>query len=127
MHQTTRIAIFAALTAVLGFALALTAFVPGESANRPDILLVTIDSLRADALGSYGSRRPTSPNLDAFARGAVLISDAIAQAPFTKASMASLMTGLLPGTHKTYTVSKSAESILKRGGEVSAQGSFSYG
>jgi arylsulfatase A-like enzyme len=118
MHHPTRIAVFVALVAVAGLALASTAAVPGESATRPDILLITVDSLRADALGSYGSRRPTSPNLDAFAREAVLISDAIAQAPYTKASMASLMTGLLPGGHKTFTVSKAAASILKRGGQV---------
>jgi arylsulfatase A-like enzyme len=111
-------ATFVALVAVAGLALGSTARVPGESAIQPDILLITVDSLRADALGSYGSRRPTSPNLDAFARDAVLVSDAIAQAPFTKASMASLMTGVFPGTHKTYTVSKAAASILKRGGQV---------
>jgi arylsulfatase A-like enzyme len=118
MRRPTRVALLIALAAVAGFALLSTASVPGELAARPDILLITVDSLRADALGSYGSRRPTSPNLDAFAREAVLISDAIAQAPFTKASMASLMTGLLPGTHKTYTVSKAAASILKRSGQV---------
>jgi arylsulfatase A-like enzyme len=118
MHRPTRIVALVALAAVAGLALAARAHVPGESATRPDILLITVDSLRADALGSYGSRRPTSPNLDAFAREAVLISDAIAQAPYTKASMASLMTGLLPGAHKTYTVSKAAASILKRGGLV---------
>ena len=122
MRYLTRIPVLVALAAAAGLALASTAPVPRESAIRPDILLITVDSLRADALGSYGSRRPTSPNLDAFAREAVLISDAIAQAPYTKASMASLMTGLLPGAHKTYTVSKAAASILKRGGQV--KGSF---
>jgi arylsulfatase A-like enzyme len=118
MRHPTRIATFLALAAVVGIALASTASVPVTSATAPDILLITVDSLRADALGSYGSRRPTSPNLDAFAREAVLVSDAIAQAPYTKASMASLMTGLLPGAHKTYTVSKAAASILKRSGQV---------
>jgi arylsulfatase A-like enzyme len=122
MHPPTKIAVLVALVAVAGLGLASTAAVPRESASRPDILLITVDSLRADALGSYGSSRLTSPNLDAFAREAVLISDAIAQAPYTKASMASLMTGLLPGAHKTYTVSKAAASILKRNGQV--KGSF---
>ncbi len=118
MRQPRKIATVLALAAVAGLALASTASEPATSVTAPDILLITVDSLRADALGSYGSRRPTSPNLDAFAREAVLISDVIAQAPFTKASIASLMTGLLPGTHKTYTVSKSAASILKRSGQV---------
>jgi len=118
MRHPRRIALFVALVVVAGLTLASTAALPGKPGPQPDILLITVDSLRADALGSYGSRRPTSPNLDAFAREAVVISDAIAQAPYTKASMASLMTGLLPATHKTYTVSKAAASILKRGGEV---------
>jgi arylsulfatase A-like enzyme len=67
------------------------------------IVLVTIDALRADHLGVYGYGRPTSPQIDAFAREALVVEDAIAQAPYTKASIASLMTGLYPTTHKTYT------------------------
>ncbi|MGE5357825.1 MAG: sulfatase [Bacteroidales bacterium] len=86
--------------------------------NSPDIILITVDSLRADALGVYGYGKPTSPHLDAFAREAVVITDAVAQAPYTKPSIASLMTGVFPGTHKTYTSSKPAETIMKRGGHV---------
>jgi arylsulfatase A-like enzyme len=67
------------------------------------VVLVTIDALRADHLGIYGYSRPTSPNIDAFARESIVIQDAIAQAPYTKASIASLMTGLYPSAHKTYT------------------------
>lgn len=67
------------------------------------IVLVTIDALRADHLGIYGYARPTSPYIDAFARESLVIADAIAQAPYTKASIASLMTGLYPSAHKTYT------------------------
>jgi arylsulfatase len=67
------------------------------------IVLVTIDSLRADHLGVYGYDRPTSPNIDAFARQSIVVEHAIAQAPYTKASIASLMTGLYPTAHKTLT------------------------
>jgi arylsulfatase A-like enzyme len=73
--------------------------------TRPDIILITVDALRADHLGVYGYGRPTSPNLDALARESAVIRDHIAQAPYTKASMASLFTGRFPSTHKTYTVS----------------------
>lgn len=73
--------------------------------TRPDIILITVDALRADHLGAYGYGRPTSPNLDALARESAVIRDHIAQAPYTKASMASLFTGRFPSTHKTYTVS----------------------
>ena len=72
---------------------------------RPDILLVTIDALRADHLSSSGYDRLTSPAIDAFAHTAVRFTSAIAQAPYTKASVASLMTGLYPSTHKTVTAS----------------------
>ena len=69
------------------------------------IVLVTIDSLRADHLGVYGYDRPTSPNIDAFGREAIVVEHAIAQAPYTKASIASLMTGLYPTAHKTFSTS----------------------
>lgn len=87
--------------------------VPSSSAGiiaagtRPDIILITVDALRADHLGVYGYGRPTSPNLDALARESAVIRDHIAQAAYTKASMASLFTGRFPSTHKTYTVSAS--------------------
>jgi arylsulfatase len=67
------------------------------------IVLVTIDALRADHLGVYGYSRPTSPHIDAFARESIVVEHAIAQAPYTKASIASLMTGLYPTAHKTFT------------------------
>jgi arylsulfatase A-like enzyme len=73
--------------------------------RRPDIILITVDALRADHLGIYGYDRPTSPSIDAFARGAVVVRDHISQAPYTKASMASLFTGLFPTAHKVVTSS----------------------
>jgi arylsulfatase A-like enzyme len=79
---------------------------------RPHIFLITVDTLRASALGVYGYDRPTSPRIDAFAREAVVVTDAIAQAPYTKASMASMLTGLFPTSHKTYTASIAPEAIV---------------
>ena len=78
---------------------------PLPTARRPDILLVTIDALRADHLSSYGYRSFTSPAIDAFARRAAQFTNAIAQAPYTKASIASVMTGQYASTHKTVTAS----------------------
>src|SRR5687767_8608068 len=75
--------------------------------TQPDIVLITVDALRADHLGVYGYDRPSSPNLDALAREAAVVRDHIAQAPYTKASVASLFTGRFPSSHKTYTVSAS--------------------
>jgi arylsulfatase A-like enzyme len=75
-----------------------------DAGTRPDIVLITIDALRADHLGMYGYDRPTSPHLDALARESAVVRHHIAQAPYTKASMASLFTGRFPSSHKTYTV-----------------------
>jgi arylsulfatase len=81
--------------------------------TRPDVILITIDALRADHLGVYGYDRPTSPHLDALAREAVVVRHDISQAPFTKASMASLFTGLFPSSHKAYTISRSFSETMK--------------
>lgn len=68
------------------------------SAERPNIVLITVDSLRADALGAYGasSLGGPSPNLDALAQQGVLFEAATAQASWPLASVASLFTSLYP-------------------------------
>ena len=62
--------------------------------GMPNILLIVVDTLRADHLGAYGYSRPTSPNNDALAEQGVVFEQAVSQAPWTAASIASLMTGL---------------------------------
>lgn len=75
---------------------------PPESATqRPDIFLLMIDTLRADHLGTYGYERPTSPHLDALADEALLFENAVAQSSWTRASVASMFTGLWPLAHGT--------------------------
>jgi len=69
------------------------------AADAPNILLVAIDTLRADHLGSYGYTRPTSPTLDALAARGVLFEQAVSQAPWTAASFGSLFTSLYPSVH----------------------------
>jgi HEAT repeat protein len=58
-----------------------------------DLLLITVDALRADHLGAYGYERPTTPALDALAREGVLFEYAYAPTPHTSYSVTSLMTG----------------------------------
>ncbi len=67
--------------------------------DRPSVLLVTLDTTRADHLGCYGYAKDTSPNLDGFAAGGVLFTNAIAQASVTPVSHASILTGLNPYSH----------------------------
>jgi arylsulfatase A-like enzyme len=64
----------------------------------PNVLLITIDALRADHLGSYGYHLETSPFIDSLAKKGVLFSDATPAWPKTYASMSSMNTGMYPKT-----------------------------
>ncbi|HTL32629.1 MAG TPA: sulfatase-like hydrolase/transferase [Kofleriaceae bacterium] len=61
-----------------------------------NILLVTIDTTRADHLGMYGYKRPTSPNMDALASQGTVFDAGWAHAPSTRYSMPAILTGRLP-------------------------------
>ncbi|HJQ35783.1 MAG TPA: sulfatase [Thermoanaerobaculia bacterium] len=74
---------------------------PAPSQRRPNVLIYLVDTLRADHLGVYGYARPTSPHIDAFARDSVVFTNAIAQSSWTKTSVASVLTGLVPFHHGT--------------------------
>jgi arylsulfatase A-like enzyme len=72
----------------------------GEARAVPQhLILVTLDTLRADRIGAYGYARETSPTLDALAARGVRFDDAFAQAISTPPSHASILTGLNPTTH----------------------------
>jgi arylsulfatase A-like enzyme/tetratricopeptide (TPR) repeat protein len=66
---------------------------------RPDVLLVTLDTTRADRLGCYEGGPETTPALDALAEGGVLFRRAYTHVPTTLASHASLFTGVTPARH----------------------------
>jgi arylsulfatase A-like enzyme len=63
------------------------------AANSPNVLVIVVDTLRADHLSSYGYSRPTSPNIDNLARDGVLFENAIAPSSWSLPSHASLVTG----------------------------------
>jgi arylsulfatase A-like enzyme len=70
---------------------------PAPAPARPlNVVLVVVDTLRADHLGAYGYGRQTSPNLDSFAGGAILFEDARSQATCTFPSVNSLLTSRYP-------------------------------
>jgi arylsulfatase A-like enzyme len=72
---------------------------PAAQRQRPNLLLVTIDALRAGHLGCYGYGRPTSPALDRLAAEGVRFANAFANAPMTVPSLPQLFTGrYFPGT-----------------------------
>jgi arylsulfatase A-like enzyme len=73
---------------------------PAAPAGAPNLLLITLDTLRADHLSSYGYARRTSPNIDRLAQEGVLFERAIANSSWTLPSHASLFTARLPHEHK---------------------------
>ena len=64
--------------------------------NRPNILLIVVDTLRWDFVSAYGFPHPVTPNIDALAREGVLYENAISASPWTTPSHASLFTGQYP-------------------------------
>ena len=84
---------------------------------RPNVLLVVLDTLRADRLGCYGYDRPTSPRLDALAREGVLYERAWSAAPWTLPSHASLFSSLHAVEHGVFDASvrlpEEAETIAE--------------
>jgi arylsulfatase A-like enzyme len=67
-----------------------------KDSKRPNIILIVVDTLRADHLSCYGYHRNTTPNIDQLASKGVLFNDAIATAPWTLPSIASIMTSQYP-------------------------------
>ncbi|MGH6911308.1 MAG: sulfatase-like hydrolase/transferase, partial [Phenylobacterium sp.] len=76
-----------------------TAVPAGQTPPPFNVVVVLIDTLRADHTGAYGYTRPTSPHFDAVAREGVVFEQTVAQAPWTKPSVASLMTGVFVHKH----------------------------
>ncbi len=70
---------------------------PARDAN---VLLITVDTLRADYLSCYGGKAVSTPNMDALAARGVRFSQAIAQVPLTAPSHACILTGTYPPVHK---------------------------
>jgi arylsulfatase A-like enzyme len=88
------------------------------AARRPNLLLVSIDTLRADHLGAYGYARDTSPVLDRLAAGGVRFETAISSAPWTLPAHASLFSSRLASELPDYEIAGSEHlaRILRRAG-----------
>jgi len=95
--------------------------------NSMNVLLVTIDTLRADHLGTYGYGRATSPRIDALAKGAVVFDDAYTFWPKTRGSFVAMLTGRrdsLSGYGKTHPMlldfNPTLASVLREAGYQTA-------
>jgi arylsulfatase A-like enzyme/Tfp pilus assembly protein PilF len=74
----------------------LTTFAPAEA---PNIILITVDTTRADRMGFLGCKKGLTPNLDVLARQGVVFEQAYSQAPLTPVSHATIFTGTYPQFH----------------------------
>ena len=95
-------------TAAAGLLFALAALlIAGTGCSTPDtkerfgrpIILIVVDTLRADHLGAYGHTRPTSPRIDEWAGSGRLFEVALSTAPWTAPAFGSLFTGQMPSRH----------------------------
>ena len=73
-------------------------FIPeGRQPGRPNVLLITLDTVRADRIGTYGYKLASTPTLDRLAAEGVRFDDATSQSPLTGPAHAALLTGHYPG------------------------------
>ena len=70
-----------------------------DGSKSPDILVITVDTLRADRLGCYGFDAAQTPHIDRLSREGVRVEHAVAAAPITMPSHTSIFTGLDPPAH----------------------------
>ncbi len=82
------------------------------SLQNPKIILVSLDTLRADHLGSYGYKRNTSPNLDALAKEGILFTHTYAQSSWTLPSHVSLLYSLNSASHQVYYADQRIDTSL---------------
>jgi len=106
-----------AVLALVCFVATIGGAAAGSRREARNLVLISVDTLRADRLGCYGNPRPTSPRLDALAQAGVLFEDASTAAPWTKPAHATLLTGLYPSRHgmtsMTSTLANSAVPIAE--------------
>jgi choline-sulfatase len=81
---------------VLSLSQVLAATIPPSRKIAPNVILITIDTVRADHLGCYGAEDIQTPTLDALARDGIVFERAISQVPLTWPSHAAILTGLYP-------------------------------
>ncbi len=76
--------------------------IPDSLVDRPSVLLIGIDSLRADHVGCYGSEAGLTPALDALADVGVVYEQTVSQSSWGRAAFASLLTGMFPSSNGAF-------------------------
>src|SRR5438270_826703 len=83
------------LTTLLALGIVLCS-APASAATKPNLVLITLDSTRADRMGFLGAKAGTTPNLDRLAAESLVFEHAYAQAPGTVVSHATILSGAYP-------------------------------
>ncbi len=84
----------------VGILILVVSSVDAVAAARPNIILITLDSARADRMGFLGTRSSLTPNLDGIAQHGIVFTQSYAQAPLSVVSTATILTGTYPQTHR---------------------------
>jgi arylsulfatase A-like enzyme len=79
-----------------------SAFAPDAGKHRPNVILITLDTVRADHMGIYGYARQNTPNLKELVKESTLYTNFIAASTLTLTSHASMFTGLYPQSHGAF-------------------------
>jgi choline-sulfatase len=91
---------FRRMSAALLVAVIALSAMPTRAATRPNIILITLDSIRADRMGFLGSKAGLTSNLDRLARQSMVFEQAYSQTPLTVVSHATILSGTYPQTHR---------------------------
>lgn len=75
---------------------------PKDNEKKPNIFLLTVDTLAANHMSAYGYNKPTTRYFDELIHEGVFFENAFSSAPWTRPSYASIFTGLPPSIHKTF-------------------------
>ncbi|MFT4540884.1 MAG: arylsulfatase A-like enzyme [Planctomycetota bacterium] len=92
-----------------------------SSVERPNLILISLDTLRADRLGCYGYDRPTSPAIDKWSARGVRFANTISESSWTLPSTMTMFTGVPPSVHGVIKRRKSLPETLPTVFEVLAQ------
>lgn len=113
-----------ALAALAGLAALPLCVLLGCSSPSPDVILVTVDTLRADRLGAYGWAQARTPTIDRLAASGTLYTRAFTPLPRTTPGLASLLTGLEPHRHGSREVGRTMRDDVPTLAEILTAGGW---
>ena len=102
LAMTKRRVIAVAVVLALAVGVVLVPAVLGKPSDAPNVLMISVDTLRADGLGCYGNPRRTTPVIDRLALNGLRFENFYSHAPWTLPGHVSMLTGMIPDVHGTY-------------------------